>query len=97
MHTAELLDEALSLAAQLGYRVRQEWLDGGGGLCVVRGERCLFIDLAQPLEEQLASVAGVLRSDLGSNSHRISPGLANILGMEATNTDSSITHSERVK
>lgn len=62
MHTVELLDEALSLAAQLGYRVRQEWLDGaGGGPCIVRGEKWLFVDLAQPLAEQLECVASVLR------------------------------------
>ena len=64
MDTAELLEEALSLAARLGYRVRQEWLDGqGGGPCVVRGEQWLFVDLAQSLGEQLASVAGALRED----------------------------------
>ncbi|MEX2170449.1 MAG: hypothetical protein WD851_14130 [Pirellulales bacterium] len=64
MHTAELLDEALTQAAQLGYRVRHEWLDGdGGGPCVVRGEKWLFVDLAQPLAEQLECVAGVLRGN----------------------------------
>ena len=70
MHTAELLDEALSLVAQQGYRVRQEWLDGdGGGPCIVRGEKWLFVDLAQPLAEQLECVAGVVAREprLGSN------------------------------
>jgi hypothetical protein len=65
VHTAELLDEALALAAQLGFRVRQEWLHGaGGGTCVVRGEKWLFIDLAQSLAEQLACAAKVLCNEL---------------------------------
>ena len=64
MHTAELLEEALTQAAQLGYRVRHEWLEGDGGPCVVRGEKWLFVDLAQSLAEQLESVTAVLRGDL---------------------------------
>jgi hypothetical protein len=80
MHTAELLDEALSLAARLGYRVRQEWLEGqGGGLCVVRGERWLFVDLAQPLAEQLACVARVLRGDDRVGEHALSTALESFL------------------
>ena len=31
MHTVDLLEEALGLVERVGYRVRQEWLDGGGG------------------------------------------------------------------
>lgn len=82
MHTAELLDEALALAVQLGYRVRQEWLDGGGGLCVVRGERWLFVDMAQALAEQLACVANVLRGDSRINETEKSPSLAELLRAE---------------
>jgi hypothetical protein len=82
MHTAELLDEALALAMQLGYRVRLEWLDGGGGLCVVRGERWLFVDLSQPLAEQLACVAKVLSGDSRINETEKSPTLAEHLKAE---------------
>ena len=80
MHTAELLDEALTQAAQLGYRVRHEWLEGdGGGPCVVRGEKWLFVDLALPLAEQLECVAGVLRGNRNINETCLSSSLAEFL------------------
>lgn len=64
MHTVELLDEALRVAGQFGYRVRQEWLGGnGGGGCEIRGRKWLFLDLAQGPEEQLEQVLEALRRE----------------------------------
>ena len=62
MHTVELLDEALVLAAQLGFAIRQEWLGGsGGGGCEIKGRKCLFLDLALSPLEQLDQVAQAIR------------------------------------
>ena len=64
MHTVELLSYGLNLAEQLGYAIRQEWIDGaGGGGCVLRGRKLLFIDLAAPARDQLEIVLSVLRSE----------------------------------
>jgi hypothetical protein len=64
MHTVELLSYALNLAEQLGYAVRQEWIDGNsGGGCVLRGRKLLFVDLAAPPSDQLDIVLSVLRSE----------------------------------
>jgi len=64
MHTADLLDEALAIAIDLGYQLRQEWLGGeGGGACEVHGQRLLFIDLAQSPAELLETVATALEND----------------------------------
>jgi hypothetical protein len=64
MHTVVLLSFALNLAEQLGYAVRQEWLDGnGGGGCVLRGRKILFIDLSAPPGDQLEVVLSVLRGE----------------------------------
>ena len=64
MHTVELLEEAVCLAEQAGYRVRQEWLCGrGGGGCEIRGGKWLFLDLAVEPAEQLDQVLDTLRRD----------------------------------
>jgi hypothetical protein len=64
MHTVVLLAHALNLAEQLGYVIRQEWLDGGGGGgCELRGRKFLFIDLATSPADQFDRVLRVLRSE----------------------------------
>jgi hypothetical protein len=66
MHTVDLLDHALDVARQLGYRIRHEWLSGsGGGGCLIKGEKWLFLDLALTPLEQLALVADAVRGDPG--------------------------------
>ena len=65
MHTVELLEHALRIAKRLGYGIRHEWLGGhGGGACVLKGRKWIFLDLAQPPVEQLALVAGVIRDEV---------------------------------
>lgn len=56
MHTVELLDEALQLAAAQGLKIRQEWLGGGGGVCEIKGQRWVFVDLSLTAAEQLQQV-----------------------------------------
>jgi hypothetical protein len=64
MHTVVLLAHAINLTEQLGYAVRQEWIDhNGGGGCELRGRKFLFVDLAAPPSDQLEMVLGVLRCE----------------------------------
>ena len=64
MHTVELLEEALGAARQLGYRIREEWLGGnGGGSCVLKGQKWLFVDLALDTAERLEQVTSALSTE----------------------------------
>jgi hypothetical protein len=82
MHTVVLLSYALNLAEQLGYAVRQEWIDGnGGGGCVLRGRKLLFIDLAAAHGDQLDIVLRVLRGEPGVAEHDMPSELRTALHM----------------
>jgi hypothetical protein len=62
MHTVELLEEATSLAAELGFKIRQEWFGGcAAGACEIKGQKWIFIDLALSPREQLEQVLAALR------------------------------------
>ena len=64
MHTVAILEQALDLAARLGYGIRQEWLAGsGGGGCELNGQKIFFLDLALDPGEQLDEILAVLRHD----------------------------------
>ena len=64
MHTVERLDAALEVARQLGYKIREEWLDGvDGGSCEIRGQKWLFLDPQASVSDQFDSVVEALRSD----------------------------------
>ena len=64
MHTVELLEEAIAVAKQAGYQVREEWLGGtGGGACELRGRKCIFLDLAVGPLDQLELVLETLRRE----------------------------------
>jgi hypothetical protein len=64
MHTVELLEQALEVARQAGYKIRQEWLDEcSAGACVVNGQKLLFLDPLQSTHDQLEQVLDVLRED----------------------------------
>ena len=80
MHAAKLLAEALELARQLQYQVREEHLEGaGGGHCYFAGKKWLLLDVTQSTEEQLADAADALRSDPAGAQHAMSPALAQLL------------------
>jgi len=64
MHTVAILEQALELAARLGYGIRQEWLAGnGGGGCELNGKKVFFLDLALDPSEQLDQILDTLRHD----------------------------------
>jgi hypothetical protein len=82
MHTVDLLENALSVAQQLGYHTRREWLGGaGGGACEFAGRRWVFVDLSLTTVEQLEQVAEALRSDPAIYLTELSPQLRNLLGI----------------
>jgi hypothetical protein len=85
MHTVELREQALTLARQLGYGIREEWLGGsGGGQCEYGGRRWIFVDLAQSAVEQLEQVAEILRSDPTVPTLTLSAPLRKLLGVRKT-------------
>lgn len=64
MHTVEMLEQALGLAARLGYAIRQECLAGsGGGGCELNGRKLFFLDLDLGPAEQLDQVLETLRRE----------------------------------
>jgi hypothetical protein len=82
MHTVEALEAALALARQIGYRVREEWLDGrGGGACEIHRQKWVFLDLALSADEQLDQVLDALRADPAILTTAIPDGLCPPLGI----------------
>ena len=62
MHSVDLLEEALSVAMNSGFEIRQEWLnERGGGACRIGEQWILFVDLSLTAQEQLEQVADALR------------------------------------
>ena len=61
MQSQELFTALLELAENAGLEVRKEYLGGeGGGLCILRGKRILFLDTAADAAEQVARTAAAL-------------------------------------
>ncbi len=80
MHTAQLLSQALDAARRVGYQVREEALDGaGGGHCLIRGKKCLLLDLTQPQREQLNDVFDALRAEPNLAAIKMAPSLVHAL------------------
>ena len=62
MHLVDVLEEALGLAMNSGFEVRQEWLnENGGGACRIGQKRILFVDLSLTANEQLEQVVDSLK------------------------------------
>lgn len=62
MNAAKLLSLAVDAARDAGYEIREEVLEGaGGGHCVIRGKKCLLLDMTQSHREQLSDVLDALR------------------------------------
>lgn len=82
MHTVELLDEAVALAAKSGFGVRQDWFGGGqAGACEINGHRWIFVDLALSPGEQLEQVLDALREFSSPPHPSASPQLQALLSM----------------
>jgi hypothetical protein len=80
MHAANLLAEAVELARQLEYTVREEYLDGaGGGHCYFGGKKWLLLDVTQSTEEQLTDVVDALQAEAGVSCLSMTPKLGQLL------------------
>lgn len=85
MHPSRMLAEAIQLARQLGYRVREDVLEGaGGGHCYYHGQKWLLLDLTQSTDEQLNDVLDALRAEPGLQGLGMSPALAQHLNPPLT-------------
>lgn len=84
MRTLELLDYLLDLARRLGLEVREEWLDGsGGGVCELKGQHILFVDLSLPPSERIEQLAFALSHCRGLDQIYILPEARQILDRAA--------------
>lgn len=82
MHTVELLEQALAVAEQLGYRVRHEWMGGsGGGVCEFGGRKWIFLDLALNAVEQLEQVRQALEADPAIHTLDLTPPMRRLFGL----------------
>lgn len=62
------MDSLLALAGRLGYCIRHVWLNGeGGGVCTVRDQKILFVDLGQTIEDQLALLKDAIAKETEAN------------------------------
>jgi hypothetical protein len=75
--TLGLLEEALQLARELGYHVREEPLgDLPGGPCVVGGRQTILLNLQSPAADRLTVLLTVLVRDPAVASQPVSRLLA---------------------
>jgi hypothetical protein len=66
IHSIELLEMALAAVEKLGYRIREDSLDGfAGGACQLKGQKWLVIDPALASRERLELVIDALAADPG--------------------------------
>jgi hypothetical protein len=64
--TLGLLEEAMQLARDLGFRVREEPLgELPGGACSVGGKRQILLNAAHPSSQRLDTLLDVLAADPG--------------------------------
>jgi hypothetical protein len=64
MNAAKLLSLGVEAAREAGYEIREEVLEGaGGGHCIIRGKKCLLLDMTQTHREQLTDVLDALRAE----------------------------------
>ncbi|MEN6451957.1 MAG: hypothetical protein ABFC96_15825 [Thermoguttaceae bacterium] len=79
MHTVELLEQAMELAARLGYTIRQDSMAGHGGYCELKGKKLFFLDLDLGPDDQLEQLVDTLRLDPATASQPIPEGLRPLL------------------
>jgi len=82
MDSVQLLAEALDIARQLGFEVREEFIgEGRGGVCRIRGRKCLFLDSGLDARQRLAQVLSALRSEPALAEVQLRPALRHLLDL----------------
>ncbi len=74
MNTESRLDALISLAEEIGLTIRREPLGGdGGGYCVLRDKRLLFVDTTADLETQYDRTVAALAPLAELDRHYLTP------------------------
>jgi hypothetical protein len=81
MHTVDLLDEALALAARLGYKMRRDWLGGEGGVCRIKNQKWIFLDETGTPAEHLQLAIEALQAEPAISRLTFSPALGRLLAV----------------
>jgi hypothetical protein len=80
IHSADLLESALRITAQLGYQVREDLLDGfPGGACRLKGKKWLFVDPSLTCRERLQIVLDALAGDPDTAGIELPTALAQVI------------------
>jgi len=80
MNTTTMLAEALQLARECQYQIREEDLEGaGGGHCSFSGKKWLLLDITQSAQQQLEDTLDALRCEPKLRQHSISASMATLL------------------
>lgn len=74
MDLQDRLDELLTVAEQIGLAIRREPLGGeGGGYCLLKGQRVLFVDTMADLETRYERTLSTLSRLAEIDQHYVSP------------------------
>ncbi|HWA98400.1 MAG TPA: hypothetical protein VG713_07905 [Pirellulales bacterium] len=84
MHTVDLLDQAIEAAKRLGFKIRQDWLGGSWGVCEIKGQRWIFLDVSLGAGDQLHLVLDAIRDEPGLHRMTLAPELARLLDARLT-------------
>ncbi|HEX3870005.1 MAG TPA: hypothetical protein VHV77_06195 [Pirellulales bacterium] len=79
-----MLEHAVDAARRLGFKVREDWLGGSFGVCELRGNRWIFLDMAQSPTDRLQAVIDAIRTEPGLHRMTIVPQLSRLLDMRLT-------------
>jgi hypothetical protein len=80
IHSVELLEMALNEATRMGYRVREDSLDGcDGGVCHLKGQKWLMLDPSHSSREKLDLVLNALAADSATDAFDVPDLLAHAI------------------
>ena len=95
MHTVELLEEALTVAEQLGFAIRHEWMGGSGGACEIAGKPWLFVDLSLTTDERFDQVIESIKSHPGVHALQLSPAMSHLLDVRPVDASRAELRSDK--
>jgi len=88
MHLHDKLEALLELARQIGLTVRREAQSGdGGGYCVLKGRRILFVDTVAPVDVQYDKALAALALQPEIESRYLPPQIRDDLERQRADAD----------